>query len=97
MADIVGFFAGLGVAVLSGRINFYEYFDSAASMLRPVDIYGGFIKAVLFGLVISILCAYMGLKTEGGAKGVGENTTKAVVISLIAVFVLNYFLSLGVF
>ncbi len=97
IADIIGFFSGLVVALSSGQINLHAYFDSASSMLKPIDIYGGLIKAFLFGLITAILCSYMGIKTQGGAKGVGETTTKAVVISLITIFILNYFLSLGVF
>ena len=97
MADIFGFFGGFVVAASTGRINPASFFDSASSMLHAIDIYGGLIKAFFFGLVISILSSYMGLKSSGGAKGVGEMTTKAVVVSLITVFVLNYFLSLVVY
>ena len=34
-----------------------------------------------------------GYTTSGGAKGVGESTTSAVVISLVLVFILDFFLS----
>jgi len=35
----------------------------------------------------------MGLTTTGGAKGVGESTTTAVVTALLAIFISNFFLS----
>ncbi|MGE4169679.1 MAG: MlaE family ABC transporter permease [Candidatus Margulisiibacteriota bacterium] len=94
IADIVGFLGGFVVAIASGRINPYAYFSSAQSMLHTIDIAGGLIKAVFFGFTIALLSSYMGLNAKAGAKGVGEVTTKAVVISLITVFILNYFLSL---
>lgn len=94
IADIVGFLSGLLVAVLSGRVNPYSYFESANRMLSMMDITGGLIKGVLFGMMIALISSYMGLRATAGAKGVGEMTTKAVVVSLIVVFVLNYFLSL---
>jgi phospholipid/cholesterol/gamma-HCH transport system permease protein len=97
IADILGFLGGFLVALSTGRINPYSYFSSAEMMLGTLDIYGGLIKAFFFGLVVSLISSYIGLKTHGGAKGVGEATTKAVVISLIAVFVLNYFLSLVIY
>jgi phospholipid/cholesterol/gamma-HCH transport system permease protein len=97
VADIIGFFAGFSVAVSTQRINPYAFFDSAQTFLFPVDIYGGLIKAVVFGFLIAILSCYMGLKTTGGAKGVGEMTTKSVVVSLISIFILNYFLSLVIY
>jgi phospholipid/cholesterol/gamma-HCH transport system permease protein len=61
------------------------------------DITGGIIKAVFFGMIISIIGCFKGMKTTGGAKGVGEATTNSVVYSLMAIFVTNYFLSLILF
>ena len=97
MADIVGFLGGFIVAISSNRVNPYAYFDAAQKMLYPLDIYGGLFKAVLFGLAISLISCYVGLNAKAGAKGVGEVTTKAVVFSLIAIFILNYFLSVAIY
>jgi phospholipid/cholesterol/gamma-HCH transport system permease protein len=97
LADIIGYLSGLLVALGSGRINPVAYFESAQTMLRVSDISGGLIKALLFGFIIALLSSYMGLNTKSGAKGVGEATTFAVVISLISIFILNYFLSLVLF
>ncbi len=96
-ADIVGFFGGYLVAVYVVGINSFGYMDSASSFLGMGDITGGIIKAIFFGMIISIIGCYMGLKTKGGAKGVGEATTNSVVYSLMAIFVANYFLSLVLF
>jgi phospholipid/cholesterol/gamma-HCH transport system permease protein len=48
-------------------------------------------------MIISIIACNKGLKTQGGAKGVGESTTSSVVSSLIALFIANYFLSVLLF
>ncbi len=39
-----------------------------------------------------VSCSW-GYTTSGGAKGVGESTTSAVVISLVLIFVMDFFLS----
>ena len=96
-ADIVGFFGGYIVAVFVVGINSFGFMDSASSLLTLNDITGGVIKAFFFGMIISIIGCYRGLKTKGGARGVGEATTDAVVYSLMAIFVVNYFLSLVLF
>ncbi len=96
LADIVGYLSGFLVAV-GHNVNPYSYFGSADSMLKVGDITGGLIKALLFGFAIGLISSYMGLRATGGAKGVGEMTTKAVVVSLITVFVLNYILSLSLY
>lgn len=96
-ADLVGFFGGYLVAVYVVGINTYGYMDSASSLLTMNDILGGIIKAVFFGMIISIIGCYRGLRTKGGARGVGEATTNSVVYSLMAIFIVNYFLSLMLF
>jgi len=94
-ADIVGFMSGFFIAVSSGNINPYAYFNSAQSMLSIYDITGGLIKGACFGFLVAIQSCYVGLKTRGGAQGVGSNTTKAVVMSLVSIFIVNYFLSVA--
>jgi phospholipid/cholesterol/gamma-HCH transport system permease protein len=96
-ADLIGFFGGYLVAIFVVGINANGYIDSASSLLKLNDIVGGIIKAVFFGMIISIIGCFKGLKTKGGAKGVGEATTDSVVYSLMAIFVVNYFLSLMLF
>lgn len=96
-ADVVGFLGGFVIALGSGRINPYMYFESAQSMLQLNDIFGGLMKGAFFGFCVALISAYMGLSAKAGAKGVGEVTTRAVVVSLIVIFVLNYFLSTAFF
>lgn len=57
------------------------------------DFISGLIKAAVFGFFISLISCYEGFKTEGGAKGVGRNTTRAVVISSVTILVMDYFLT----
>jgi phospholipid/cholesterol/gamma-HCH transport system permease protein len=57
------------------------------------DIMGGLLKALVFGLIISMVGCYRGFITRGGAEGVGASTTGAVVTAIMIIFVCNYFLS----
>jgi ABC transport permease subunit len=68
--------------------------ESAAKALVPWDILGMLIKSTTFGFVIAVVSCGWGSTTLGGAKGVGESTTSAVVISLVCIFVVDFFLSL---
>jgi phospholipid/cholesterol/gamma-HCH transport system permease protein len=77
-----------------GKINGYQYMETAQSLADLWDVYGGLIKTVFFGMLIAIIACYRGLNTRGGAKGVGEATTSSVVTTLITLFVVNYFLSI---
>lgn len=96
-ATVIGFFGGYIVSVQIFAINSYGYMESASSLMKMNDIVGGMIKAVFFGMIISIIGCYKGLNTKGGARGVGEATTDSVVYSLMSIFIVNYFLSLVLF
>ena len=54
------------------------------------DVLSGLIKATVFGVVISVISCSEGMRTVGGADGVGRSTRQAVVNSLLAIFVANY-------
>ncbi|MFC1767197.1 MlaE family ABC transporter permease [Candidatus Margulisiibacteriota bacterium] len=96
-ADLVGFMGGYIVAVNVVGINPVGFMDSASMYLKTYDIVGGIIKAVFFGMIISLISCYRGMKATKGAKGVGEATTSSVVISLMSIFIINYFLSFMLF
>ena len=97
IADLVGFFSGLVIAQYVGHISHFAYFNSAQLMLNYYDIVGGLIKAVVFGFVLSLISCFFGYNSSSGAKGVGYATTKAVVFSLVSIFILNYFLTVLLF
>ncbi|KAL6004153.1 Protein TRIGALACTOSYLDIACYLGLYCEROL 1, chloroplastic [Asimina triloba] len=67
--------------------------DSARRALRPWDIISAMIKSYVFGGIIAIVSCAWGVTTLGGAKGVGESTTSAVVISLVSIFIADFILS----
>lgn len=67
--------------------------DSAQRALRSWDIISAMIKSQVFGAIISIVSCAWGVTTIGGAKGVGESTTSAVVISLVGIFIADFALS----
>tara|TARA_Y100001935_G_C17311432_1_gene516740 strand:+ start:11646 stop:12413 length:768 start_codon:yes stop_codon:yes gene_type:complete len=93
LADIVGFFGGLLVAISTSMINYVSFFSSANTMLNSFDILSGLIKAAVFSLVISLNATHLGLNVQYGAQDVGKKTRKSVVISIVIIFGLNYVLS----
>jgi phospholipid/cholesterol/gamma-HCH transport system permease protein len=74
-------------------LNPTTYQNIIQQLLSFSDIYTGVFKSIAFGFVIALIGAYIGYFTEGGAKGVGEATTKAVVLSSVSVFAVNYLFS----
>jgi phospholipid/cholesterol/gamma-HCH transport system permease protein len=61
--------------------------------LLPSDLYMGTIKALVFGFLLCTISCTQGFFASGGAKGVGEATTRAVVLSSVTVLIANYMLT----
>lgn len=59
----------------------------------PNDFVQGFTKPFVFGGLISITACYFGLGTTGGTEGVGQSTTRTVVMSSILILIVDYFIT----
>jgi len=70
------------------------FIEHTRGFLVPDDILHGLSKAVLFGLVVSIITTWRGYAATGGARGVGEGTTRAVVASSIGILIVDYGITL---
>ena len=96
-ANVVGSVGGWIVATNYADISSYAYIDSIRVFTEPWDLIGGMIKGAFFGAIIAIVGCHKGLGAQQGAEGVGVATTASVVLSIILIFVTNYFLSVILF
>ncbi|MBM4371647.1 MAG: ABC transporter permease, partial [Deltaproteobacteria bacterium] len=69
------------------------FMKTTREWMEPWDLWIGLIKAVVFGITFSVISCYKGFHAGGGARGVGEATTRAVVISSVMIFVIDYVLT----
>jgi phospholipid/cholesterol/gamma-HCH transport system permease protein len=90
---IVGLVGGMLVADNLYSISQSVFLDSAQNLLGVWDLFSAALKAVCFGALIAVIGCSWGLTTTGGAKGVGQSTTTAVVTALLAIFMSNFFLT----
>jgi phospholipid/cholesterol/gamma-HCH transport system permease protein len=58
------------------------------------DLNVGMIKGFVFGILITVISCHQGLMARDGAVGVGNGTTRAVVISSLTLLIFNFFLSI---
>lgn len=103
MVPMLSFFSFLGgvwggyfISITQG-INPIVYKESIKSFFFMSDIWGGLIKAVIYGALVAIVGCYLGLTTEGGAAGVGRSTTNSVVLSTVLIFIFNFPLTILLF
>lgn len=86
-ANIVAIVSGLYIAVAALDIPAQNFIHNLLEQAKPVDFYTGIAKAFIFGLLIGLIACSNGLRTTGGAEGVGRATTKTVVQSVVAIVV----------
>jgi len=97
LAEVTGLMGGLFITTQVYGLTVDLYIDSAQRLLDTWDLVSSVIKAATFGVLIAVIGSSWGMTTDGGAKGVGRSATTAVVTSLMAIFVVNFFLSLVMF
>ncbi len=93
ICDFIAFIGGWLVAVSVLQIGSYFYWDCVFEVLTPAFIWGGLIKSLAFGFVIGVVSCYSGIKASFGSAGVGEATTRSVVITSISILALDFLLT----
>ncbi len=91
--DVVGIYGGYVVGVDLLGVNPGSYWSSIESAVEWKDVYGGILKSISFGLIVSWICCYKGFYTKQSAEGLGTATTEAVVLSSVLILVWDYFLT----
>ncbi|MBD3169568.1 MAG: MlaE family lipid ABC transporter permease subunit [candidate division Zixibacteria bacterium] len=92
-ADVVAILGGLAVSVWFVGVSSYTFLNGFKSFFEMQDLFAGLFKAGVFGSIIAIIGCYQGFITEGGAEGVGESTTRAVVLSSVLILVSDYMIA----
>lgn len=90
-ADLIGIFGGYLVSVYKLGLSHAMYIKMSFEPLQLKDIFTGLFKSVIFSVVICIVSCYEGMRVEGGAEGVGQATTRAVVTSFILIIAADAF------
>ena len=93
IGDVIGICGGYMIGISKLDFNASTYLMSTWEYLKPMDIISGLTKAGVFGFIITLLGCYNGFHSNGGAQGVGQATTNAVVSSSILILIFNYILT----
>ena len=92
--NVLGYAGGYAMGVGVSGIPPGPFIEHTRTFVEHKDIYSGLVKAFFFGGVVSTITCYRGYRASGGARGVGESTTSAVVMCSIAILVVDYLITL---
>jgi phospholipid/cholesterol/gamma-HCH transport system permease protein len=88
-ANFMGILGGSLFGVLQADFTFTRYISASLEALYLRDVGTGLIKSFMFGATITAVGCQEGFNTGGGAEQVGRSTTKAVVVSIFLVILVD--------
>jgi phospholipid/cholesterol/gamma-HCH transport system permease protein len=96
--DVIGILGGYLTGVIMLGISDGIYFYRIETSVAMRDVLEGFVKAVVFSQVVTMVCCYQGYNAHRrrdsmGPEAVGNATTSAVVISSILILIADYVLT----
>jgi phospholipid/cholesterol/gamma-HCH transport system permease protein len=89
----VGMVGAWIVAIIGLGVDPGIYIANIEEYLAPKDFWMGEVKAACFGFLITAISGEKGFFAKGGARGVGQATTQAVVHSAVAILIANYIIT----
>ncbi|MFA4943095.1 MAG: ABC transporter permease [Lentisphaeria bacterium] len=89
-SNVVGILGGMLVADTQLGVSPQAYYDNAMLYLHNKEVYVGLLKALVFGVILTIVACHAGLSASNGAVGVGRATRQAVVTSFLLILVSGY-------
>lgn len=84
-ADACGVFTGWLAQTITDPISLRQFIDSGFKGATFNDFLPPTFKTAVFGLIIGVIACFQGMKTQGGAAGVGRAATESVVLSSLFV------------
>jgi phospholipid/cholesterol/gamma-HCH transport system permease protein len=90
-AMIVAVTAGWVASVLLLQMSSAEFIKGVRLFFQTFDVMYGLVKAASFGFAVTLIGCAQGLRTRGGAVGVGRGATSAVVYSAVMILVIDAF------
>jgi phospholipid/cholesterol/gamma-HCH transport system permease protein len=85
------------VTVVGLNVDPGQFIDKITKWVEPSDFSQSVIKSTVFGTTTILIACHHGYWAKGGAAGVGQATTRAVVVGSVMVMVLDYVLTAAFF
>ncbi len=91
--NVIGLFAAQSFASAVLGLEAARFMTSATDATAWTDVSAGLWKSLVFALIMVCISTYRGFTATGGAKGVGQATTRAVVETSVLILALDYVLT----
>ncbi len=93
LALVLGFSGAMLITDFQFNIPATFFLHSALGTVTMRDLISGMIKTPFFGAIIALVGCHFGMTTRGGTAGVGDSTTRTVVVISITILIADFFLT----
>jgi phospholipid/cholesterol/gamma-HCH transport system permease protein len=97
LMDFSGIFGGYVAEAAVSGMSWQLYFERSFSFIGYSDIIPATLKTIVFGFLIAVVSCYLGFTTSRGTEGVGDASTRSVVMGSMLVIVSDVLLVKGIF
>lgn len=92
LMNFTGMLGGYAAETAITGMPFQTYFRQAFSSIQFSDLIPATLKTMVFGFIIATVASYLGINTTRGTEGVGQASTRSVVLASILLIVANVLL-----
>jgi phospholipid/cholesterol/gamma-HCH transport system permease protein len=89
-AELLAFAGSIVTAAVAVDISMHTYLTGLRLFFDATGLYVGVVKTMAFGAIIALTGAHFGFETRGGAEGVGNATTKAVITAVVLILIFDF-------
>jgi phospholipid/cholesterol/gamma-HCH transport system permease protein len=89
-SELIAFVCSILTVIFSVNITLWVYIHGLSFLFNPFDLILGVMKTSIYGAIIAICGCYFGLETRGGAEGIGNATTKAVMTAFVLILIFDF-------
>ena len=93
ISAVLGIWGGRIAGVMSGIIAPNIYDKGLIEGFKPYNVFFALVKGYTFAYIIASISAYYGYFVKGGALEIGRSSTRAVVVSCVAILFADYILA----
>ena len=85
LMDFAGVLGGYAAEAATSGMPWRLYFERSFSFITYADLIPATLKTMVFGFLIAVVASYLGFTTSRGTEGVGEASTRSVVMASILI------------
>ena len=92
-SELIAFIGSIITAIFFIDVTMYVYLSGLRLFFSLPDLMVGILKTTVFGAIIAITGAHFGFQSRKGARGVGEATTRAVMVSAVLILFFDFLIA----